>query len=152
MISLSDKELCMPGQEKDAIERRDEVVDLLEKYAHGTRSEERDWLIDQIARTLLGNEYESWVAEYEKNGKEIPVRKWLTGVAPSEAKDLDYDDFPIQRGDVWVNRKTGKEVVILHTPSYRHEKVQIQHASGQITEKGQHYFLYDYEPKSGQKD
>lgn len=148
MPSNQSNETFMSSAEKDAIERRDEVISLLEEHA-GTaiNGQGKEWLLDQIARTLLGNEYEQWVEEYEKAGKAVPVRKWLTGVEPKPERQLSYEDFPIQRGDIWVNRSTGKEVLVLNTPRTRHADVDLQHESGRTTSKKQHYFLYDYEKK-----
>lgn len=49
----------MSASEKDAIERRDEAIELLE-------------------------DNEQWVEAYEKNGRDFPIRRWLTGTKPSE--------------------------------------------------------------------
>lgn len=141
--------------EKDAVERRDEAIDLLEKHAHHNDSDHQRWLIDQMARTLLGDEYEQWVEAYEKNGKAIAVRKWMTGKAPkpdehrepNQIHAFDPDVPLILKGDIWINRGSGKEVVIRHTPRSPMENVEIRHSSGRVTKKQQHYFVYDYQKK-----
>ena len=140
----------MSGMEKDAIERRDEAIALIEKHGQGDRFSERNWLMDQIVQILLGDEYQQWVEEYEKAGKPIPVRKWFVGTPP-KLNDPVQSATGIQIGDIWVNNKTGKEVVIMETPTSRLMDVTLKHDSGRITEKKQHYFLYDY-TKKGESD
>lgn len=140
---------------KDAIQRRDEAIELLEKHGQHTSLNHLRWLVDQMAQTLLGEEYEAWVEQYEKNGKAIPVRRWMTGDRPVDRDPqkpyqihANDPEVPlILQGDLWVNRNTGKEVVILNTPSSPYMPVDIQHQSGRITQKQQHYFVYDYQKK-----
>lgn len=74
----------MPSSKKDAIERRDEAIELLEENEKCVGVCEKAWLIDRLARTLLGDEYEQWVEAYEKNGRDFPIRRWLTGTKPYE--------------------------------------------------------------------
>lgn len=45
----------------------------------------RQWLIDQMVRNLLGEQYESFVKEYEepiKNDEKIEHYKWNKGIPP----------------------------------------------------------------------
>lgn len=145
----------MSYKEKDAIERRDEAIELLNKKDKCIGFSEKDWLIDQIAQTLLGPEYEQWVEEYEKNGKAIAVRTWEKGTEPTEKENAklfqihtNHPEIPlIIAGDIWINKNNGKEVVIIETPTTPYQKVRLKHASGLVTEKGQHYFAYDYRKK-----
>ena len=51
----------------------------------------------------------------------------------------------IYGGQSWVNKKTGKKIIVLKSPASKHASVKIMHQSGRITMKQQHYFLYEYE-------
>lgn len=51
----------------------------------------------------------------------------------------------IRKGDNWKHKKTGKIVSIIEEPETKFSGVRLLHQSGRITQKKQHYFLYDYE-------
>jgi len=53
-------------EDKDAIERRDEAIDLILKHGQHPGNEEKAWVIDQVARILLGYEYESAIQQYNQ--------------------------------------------------------------------------------------
>lgn len=44
----------------------------------------KQWVLDQVARDLLGNEYEDWVARYEEADPETGEKKyeWDVGIPP----------------------------------------------------------------------
>lgn len=68
--------------EKDAIQRRDEALEIARRFGGCSEARHKAWAIDQMCRVLLGAEYEEWVAE-TKSGKDGPeTYAWETGVAP----------------------------------------------------------------------
>lgn len=62
----------------DDKEKVSKALDLIFTYGGIDGSHHKDWLIDQLARTLTQEGYDDWVANYE-NGDEYT---WETGVAP----------------------------------------------------------------------
>lgn len=72
----------MSEQQKDAIQRRDEALELAGRFGHLQESHHQAWVIDQMCRVLLGDEYCAWVAEM-KAGEDGPdTYTWETGIAP----------------------------------------------------------------------
>lgn len=72
----------MADQQTDAIQRRDEALELARRYGGTQESHHKAWVIDQMCRVLLGDEYESWVAE-AKAGEDGPeTYTWETGISP----------------------------------------------------------------------
>ncbi|WP_312271579.1 hypothetical protein [Pseudomonas sp.] len=68
--------------EKDAIQRRDEALDMARRFGQIPGSHHQAWVIDQMCRVLLGDEYETWVAD-AKAGEDGPdTYDWNTGIAP----------------------------------------------------------------------
>lgn len=66
--------------EKDAIQRRDEALDLALSHARSNDGHSASWVVDQMCRVLLGREYEAWVAE-AKAGVDGPnTYEWDEGV------------------------------------------------------------------------
>lgn len=47
-------------------------------------------------------------------------------------------------GDTWINTKTGRLATIIGRGA--HNSVKLQHESGRITFKGDHYFAGDFDP------
>lgn len=66
------------------------------------------------------------------------------GNAPSKAAALDWQD--IVHGSNWKNKKTGAACIVQSTPKGFWDSVKLLHASGIVSSKGVHYFLYDYTP------
>lgn len=54
------------------------AVNLIKRYGGTDGEHHKTWVIDQIARELLGDQYEEWVRLYEDNG----TNEWDTGTAP----------------------------------------------------------------------
>jgi len=68
--------------EKDAIQRRDEALELARRFGQSEKAHHKAWVIDQMCRVLLGEEYEAWVAD-AKAGEDGPdTYDWNTGIAP----------------------------------------------------------------------
>jgi hypothetical protein len=68
--------------DKDAIQRRDEALDLARRFGQSQEIHHQAWVIDQMCRVLLGDEYEAWVAD-AKAGEDGPdTYRWDTGIAP----------------------------------------------------------------------
>jgi chromosome segregation ATPase len=57
-------------------ERRNEVVEIVFTHGQTAGAHHKAWVIDQIARTLLGEEYADWVRGYKMGGD------WDEGVPP----------------------------------------------------------------------
>lgn len=51
----------------------------------------------------------------------------------------------VKPGDVWVHRKTAKRAQVLRV---RGGDIELQHESGRVTWKQDHYFAGDFEPSS----
>jgi len=72
----------MAVQEKDAIQRRDDALDLARRFGLSQDTENRAWLIDQMCRSLLGDEYKGWVAETNAGANGLGTTAWEIGIAP----------------------------------------------------------------------
>lgn len=72
----------MAVQEKDAIQRRDEALELARRFGHSQDSQHQAWVIDQMCRALLGVEYQDWVAEAKAGANGPDTFNWETGIAP----------------------------------------------------------------------
>ncbi|HDS1721733.1 hypothetical protein NPS53_09485 [Pseudomonas putida] len=68
------------ANEKDAIQRRDEALEVARQFGNIRGSHHQAWVIDQMCRVLLGNEYPSWVADTAANREPA---SWDTGIAPN---------------------------------------------------------------------
>ena len=55
-----------------------EVEKILFTSSQVDGSHHKEWVIDQIARSLLGDKYQSFIDEYTSNGEYF----WSTGIAP----------------------------------------------------------------------
>ena len=72
----------MAVQEKDAIQRRDEALELARRFGHSQDRQHMAWLMDQMCRSLLGDEYPEWVAEIQAGAEGLNAVNWETGVEP----------------------------------------------------------------------
>ncbi|WP_241824452.1 MULTISPECIES: papain-like cysteine protease family protein [Pseudomonas] len=79
IIKIYKPEVAMAVQEKDAIQRRDEALNLARKFGLCPDSQNKAWAMDQMCRILLGDEYPVWVAETEAGADGAT---WETGTAP----------------------------------------------------------------------
>lgn len=60
----------------------DRVMELIERYGGIDGAHHKQWLIDQIARVIQGDDYEHWVIAM-KDGENGPeTYEWDTGIAP----------------------------------------------------------------------
>lgn len=85
----------MAVQEKDAIQRRDDALDLARRFGLSQDTENRAWLIDQMCRSLLGDEYKGWVAETNAGASGTRANIWEIGIAPDL---LENDSAKTQTG------------------------------------------------------
>lgn len=69
-------------KEKDAIQRRDEALDLARRFGQIPESHHQAWVIDQMCRVLLGDEYEQWVADAKAGENGPDTHNWYTGIKP----------------------------------------------------------------------
>lgn len=69
-------------EEKDAIQRRDEAIELARRYGHIQETNHQAWVIDQMCRVLLGAEYDDWVAKIQAGEEGPNTYSWETGIEP----------------------------------------------------------------------
>jgi hypothetical protein len=60
------------------IKRAKEALEIAADYGQYDGAYHKMWVIDQIVRTLTGDEYDAWVEDYCDDGE----YEWDTGVAP----------------------------------------------------------------------
>lgn len=59
-----------------------EALDIAHHYAQTDGAHHKAWVIDQMARMLLGDNYKLWVQDY-CDGEDGPeTYEWNTGIAP----------------------------------------------------------------------
>lgn len=61
-----------------AEKRIDKAIEIAYQYAQIDGDHHKMWVIDQIIRKLLKNNYDNWVKEYEEDGEYL----WDTGINP----------------------------------------------------------------------
>lgn len=72
----------MSDQPTDAIQRRDQALQIAHRFGQIPEGHHQAWVIDQMCRVLLGDEYPQWVAD-RKAGPDGPnTYVWDEGVAP----------------------------------------------------------------------
>jgi hypothetical protein len=72
----------MSNEEKDAIQRRDEALEIARRFAGFPQAHKKAWVIDQMCRILLGDEYEAFVKD-ARDGEDGPeTYDWDEGIAP----------------------------------------------------------------------
>lgn len=54
----------------------------IEQYGGIGGEHHKAWVIDQVARALLGDGYEDWVAEWESGQDGPDTYAWDVGIAP----------------------------------------------------------------------
>jgi hypothetical protein len=60
----------------------DEALDIAHRYGGIDGGHHKMWVIDQMVRALIGNEYEAWVVK-QKAGEDGPeTYEWDPGIAP----------------------------------------------------------------------
>lgn len=67
-----------PSGEADENENRiQEIIGLIEDYGFIDGADHKQWVIDQIARVVMGDRYSEWVAEMGEDSE-----GWDEGIAP----------------------------------------------------------------------
>ena len=56
----------------------------IEQYGGIDGEHHKTWVIDQVARALLGDGYEDWVAEWESGQDGPDTYAWDVGIAPGK--------------------------------------------------------------------
>ncbi|WP_198368420.1 hypothetical protein [Burkholderia ubonensis] len=70
------------SQQEDLTRRRDAALDLARRYGGTQGDHHKAWVIDQMCRALLGDEYEAFIRS-AKSGEDGPeTYEWDVGVAP----------------------------------------------------------------------
>lgn len=72
----------MAENKKDAIERCDEAINLASRYGTLQENHHRAWLIDQMCRSLLGDEYGQWIEKLKEQSSDPAEHQWDEGIAP----------------------------------------------------------------------
>ena len=63
-------------------DNREQVLDLIIQYGGIDGAHHKQWLLDQIVRTLTGDAYENWVKEYQDGEDGPETYLWDEGIAP----------------------------------------------------------------------
>jgi hypothetical protein len=64
-----------------AVER---IVENVENFSDVDNAEQKQWLIDQIMRDLLGEGYEKWRDAFNAESEQLGVGPWSEGVMPGD--------------------------------------------------------------------
>lgn len=67
------------ANEKDAIQRRDEALEVAQRFGKLPEAHQKAWVMDQMCRILLGAEYAAWVDEANANPE---TGEWDIGISP----------------------------------------------------------------------
>lgn len=72
----------LPENADDLDERIRCALDIAHRFGQVDEGHHKAWVIDQMVRELLGEDYEPWVRDY-KSGEDGPeTYSWETGIAP----------------------------------------------------------------------
>ena len=78
-LDAHSKGLCEAVNDKNKLQERiDKALEIAYQYAQIDGDHHKMWVIDQIIRKLLKNNYDNWVKEYEEDGEYL----WDTGINP----------------------------------------------------------------------
>jgi hypothetical protein len=62
------------------------ALEVIERFGGIDGSHHKQWVIDQIARALLGDKYEEWTKEmrgkYDPKTEEFEYEEWDVGIPP----------------------------------------------------------------------
>ncbi len=58
------------------------AVGVAEQYAQIDGGHHKMWVIDQMLRELLGNDYNKWLEKYNYDSRENDYEEWNYGIAP----------------------------------------------------------------------
>lgn len=64
------------------MERIQAALALADRYGQIDGDHHKAWVIDQIVRTLTGDDYDAWVAESNSGNEGPNTYEWDTGIAP----------------------------------------------------------------------
>jgi hypothetical protein len=67
---------------KELEKRNQKAIELIEQYGYIDGGHHKQWLLDEILRALLGDEYDKWIEEYQKGEDGPHTYSWDTGIAP----------------------------------------------------------------------
>ena len=59
-------------------ERINEAINIIGRYGNCDGGSHKQWVLDQVLRVLLGDEYEDWRCDYSSGGE----YEWDEGVPP----------------------------------------------------------------------
>jgi len=63
-------------------QKEENILCLIDRYGGIDGGHHKQWLLDQIAREITGDNYDDWVREYQ-SGEDGPMTYvWDTGIAP----------------------------------------------------------------------
>lgn len=114
--------------EKDAIQRRDKALEIAERFGNVRGSHHQAWVIDQMCRVLLGDEYNSWVAETAASREPA---SWDTGIAP------DFDVAASDEGGCSSATTAAGRAVVLSATSTAMASDRTVHLAQCVAIKGQ---------------
>jgi hypothetical protein len=63
-------------------ERIREVMDLIARYGGIDGEHHKQWILDQIVRTVMQDKYREWVAAWNYGGDGPDTYAWDEGIAP----------------------------------------------------------------------
>ncbi len=58
------------------------TLSIASQYGQIDGAHHKSWVIDQMVRTLLGDEYAAWVADYKRGEDGPDTYSWDEGIAP----------------------------------------------------------------------
>lgn len=84
------RELTYMNRDYDKLEQQckkqketiDKAIDIAYEYGQIDGGHHKMWVIDQMVRTLLKDDYDKFVKEYEEPDKNDDYYEWDTGIAP----------------------------------------------------------------------
>lgn len=66
----------------DLLARANETVQLVTEYGGVDGAHHKQWVLDQVMRSMLADKYEAWVAWYNDGPDGPDTYEWDTGIAP----------------------------------------------------------------------
>lgn len=68
--------------EDSDLDKTEKVLDLIHQYGGIDGDHHKQWLLDQIVRTIMGDDYALWVLKYEHGEDGPKTYEWDVGIAP----------------------------------------------------------------------